>query len=162
MCLWCAVPVRGVAYGAECVGSVIGVDQQTEPEETRPRPTLHVVIGFAVALAATVLPWTTFGEGSTVFGGWSVSPRWSLLAALAAAGGVAVAMLRLRRPGAALRWDRIAIGLGVVVVVGSILGWFRPPFPSRPSVVPWIAAAAGLFAAGSAVRCLLDDARPVS
>lgn len=162
MCLWCAVPVRGVAYGAECVGGVIGEADPVQPAAPRRRPPIHVAIGFGLAVAATVLPWTTFGEGSTAFGAWSLSPRWALLAAFAAVGGVVVALLGLRRPAHNRRWDTVTIGLGVAVVLGGTLEWFRPPFPSHPSIVPWIAAAAGLFAAGSGLRCFLEDSRAVS
>jgi hypothetical protein len=162
MCLWCAVPVRGVAYGAECVGTVIGEVDPVQAEGPRPRAPVHVAIGFAVALAATVLPWTAFGEGSRVFGAWSLSPRWALLAAVAALLGTAAALIRLRRARPDRGWDAVAIGLGAAVVLGAVLGWFRPPFPSRPSIVPWLAALGGVFAAGSGLRCLLEDSRPVS
>jgi hypothetical protein len=159
MCLWCAIPVRGVAYGAECVGVVVGEEPRDEGETPRPKAPVYAVAGFGIALAATVLPWTTFGEGSTVFGAWSLSPRWALLAALSAAFGLAVAVLHLRRPRTDPRWDGLAIGLGAAVVLGAVLEWLRPPFPSTPSFVPWIAAAAGLLAAASAARCLLEDSR---
>jgi hypothetical protein len=162
MCLWCAVPVRGLAYGAECVGTVIGEDRPVEPEAPRPRAPRRVAVGFGLALVATVPPWTTFGDGSRIFGAWSLSPRWALLAALAAALGLAAALVRLRRPRPDRRWDAVSIGLGVAVVAGAVLEWFRPPFPSRPSIVPWIAAAAGAFASAWALRSLLEDSRAVS
>jgi hypothetical protein len=159
MCLWCSVPVRGRAYGAECVGSVVGEEPPREAETPRPRAPAYAAAGFGAALAATVLPWTTFGEGSTAFGAWTLSPRWALLAALAAAVGLGVAVLRLRRQGVDPRWDALAIALGAAVVLGALLEWFRPPFPSRPSLVPWIAVGGGLLAAASALRCLLEDSR---
>jgi len=49
------------------------------------------------------------------------------------------------------------VALGAVVVAGAILEWFSPPFPSGPSIVPWIAAGAGLSAAAAAVRSLLHE-----
>lgn len=160
LCLWCAVPVRGVAYGAECLNLVLGDPPPVEAETPRRRAPIYAVVGFAVALASTVLPWTTFGEGSTLFGAWSLAPRWALLAAVAALLGFGRALTRPRRGIHSDRaWDGALIALGTLVVAGSTLEWFRPPFPSRPSVVPWIAAAAGAFAAGSALRCLTEDVR---
>jgi hypothetical protein len=162
MCLWCAVPVRGVAYGAECVGRAIGEEQPIEAEAPRRRRPIRAAAGFGVALAATALPWTTFGEGSGVFGAWSLSPRWAILAAVAAVLGVIASAIRIRRPAPDRAWDAASVGLGVAVAAGAVLEWFRPPFPSRPSIVPWLAAGAGLFAAASALRCLLEDSRAVS
>jgi hypothetical protein len=159
LCLWCAVPVRGAAYGAECLNRVLGDGPPVAAETPRRRAPIYVAAGFGVALASTVLPWTRFGEGSTIFGAWSLSPRWALLAAFAALIGFGVALTRSRRGISDRVWDAVLIALGSLVVVASILEWFRPPFPSTPSVVPWVAAAAGAFATGSAVRCLLDDVR---
>jgi hypothetical protein len=160
LCLWCAVPVRGIAYGAECLRNVLGDEPAAEPETPRRRGPVLVLVGFAIAVAATVLPWTTFGEGANIFGAWSLSPRWALLAALSAVAGLTGVVLRSRRVLLTDRsWDLALAVLGLLVLLGSALEWFRPPFPSTPSVVPWIAAAAGLFAAGSAVRCLAEDRR---
>ena len=161
MCLWCAVPIRGAAYGNECLRLVLGDVEPGEPEEHRPRASMRVLVGFAIALAATALPWTTFGEGASPFGAWSLSPRWAMLAAVASALGVAAWLVRRRRPGADRAWDIVELALAVAVVLGSVLEWFRPPFPSRPSVVPWIAAGAGLYAAASALRGLIEDSRAV-
>lgn len=162
LCLWCAVPVRGIAYGAECLSRVLGDEPAAEPEAPPRRAPILVVGGFTVAAVATVLPWTTFGEGASAFGAWSLSPGWALLAAVAAVAGLAAAGLRARRLVLADRsWDVALVALGILIVLGSVLAWFRPPFPSRPSVVPWVAAAAGAFAAGSAVRCLNEDTRVV-
>jgi hypothetical protein len=160
LCLWCAVPVRGVAYGSECLNLVIGTPPPVQADTPRRRAPTYVVLGFAIALASTALPWTTFGEGSRIFGAWSLGPRWALLAAVAALVGFGLAFVSPRRGILSDRARDIAlVALGTLVVAGSVLEWFRPPFPSRPSVVVWVAAASGAFAAWWAVRCLAEDAR---
>jgi hypothetical protein len=162
MCLWCAVPVRGVAYGPECLGAVLGEEPREEPERLRPSGPILVVAGFAVALASTVLPWTRFGEGSGIFGAWSLSPRWALVSAIASVAGVLAALVRFRRTGPQWRLDVALAALAAAVVIGAVLEWFRPPFPSRPSAVPWLAAVAGAFALVAAARSILDQRRVVS
>ncbi len=158
LCLWCAVPVRGVAYGNECLHLVLGEDrrpfEEPAPAARTPSP---VLVGFAVALAATALPWTRFGEGHSLFGAWSLSPRWALLAAVASALGLGIALIARRAAHPDPRWDAAEVALASAVVIGAVLEWFRPPFPSRPSLAPWIAVAAGVFALVSAARALRDD-----
>jgi membrane associated rhomboid family serine protease len=162
MCLWCAVPVRGVAYGPECLGRALGDEPREESERPRPSGPILLVAAFVVALASTVLPWTSFGEGSGIFGAWSLSPRWALVAAIGSVAGVLVALVRLRRPGPQRRLDVALAVLAAAVALGAVLEWFRPPFPSRPSAVPWLAALAGTFALVAAVKSLLDERRVVS
>jgi hypothetical protein len=158
LCLWCAVPVRGVAYGNECLHLVLGEDRPFEDEAPAERAPSGALIGFGIALAATVLPWTRFGEGDSPFGAWSLSPRWALLAAVASVLGLGVTLVARRRARPDPRWVIAEVAFGAAVVVGSVLEWLRPPFPSRPTVAPWIAAAGGMFAVVSAVRCLRKDA----
>jgi membrane associated rhomboid family serine protease len=162
MCLWCAVPVRGVAYGPECLGRALGEEPREESERPRPSGPILLVAAFVVALASTVLPWTSFGEGSGIFGAWSLSPRWALVSAIGSVGGVLVALVRLRRSGPQRHLDVALAVLAGAVALGAVLEWFRPPFPSRPSVVPWLAALAGAFALVAAVKSLLDERRLVS
>jgi hypothetical protein len=162
MCLWCAVPVRGLAYGPECLGAVLGEEPRDEPERPRPSGPILILVALGLALASTVLPWTSFGEGSGVFGAWSLSPRWALVPAIGSVLGTALAVVRVRRAGPQPRLD-IALGaIAGAVAIGAVLEWFRPPFPSRPSVVPWVAATAGAFALVVAVRCVLEERRSVS
>jgi hypothetical protein len=161
MCLWCAVPVRGVAYGPECLAQVLGEEPRTEPERRPPRGPILMLAGFAVALASTALPWTSFGEGSGVFGAWGLSPRWAILAAIGSVIGVGAGLVRVRRAGPQKRLDIALAAVAAAVVLGAVLEWFRPPFPSRPSVVPWIAAVAGGFALVVVVRCIVKERRAV-
>jgi hypothetical protein len=134
MCLWCAVPVRGVAYGPECLGHVLGEEPPEEPEHP---------------------------EGSGALGAWSLSPRWAIVPAIGSVVGVVLAAVRIRRAGPHRHLD-IALGaLAGAVAIGAVLEWFRPPFPSRPSIVPWIAATAAAFALVVAVRCVFEERRAV-
>ena len=159
MCLWCAVPVRGVAYGPECLGIVLGEQPVDEVERPRRSAPLHVAWAFGVALASTVLPWTTFGEGAGAFGAWGLTPRWALIAAVGSVVGLAIAVIRVRRAEPDARLDAASTVLAVAVTLGAVLEWFRPPFPSRPSIVPWLAAIAGAVAALGSVRSFAEDRR---
>lgn len=152
MCLGCAVPVRGGAVGTECLATALGPDlPEVVPPAREPgeRARSWTRIAFATALLATLLPWSRFGAGSEPFGAWSDSLRWSMLAATAAAVGLAIAVARkaARRPSPV--WDRAAELLAVLVVSGSLMAVARPPAFTSPWLGPWIAAAAGLAALGS-------------
>jgi hypothetical protein len=152
MCLWCAVPVRGATYGNECLSLVLGEAARVGEEPAPSRASVRPLAAFAAALATTVLPWTTFGEGASMFGAWGLSARWSMVAAVASVLGLVAAVGARRRPRPDRRWELAQVLLGAIVALGALLEWFRPPFPSRPSIVPWIASAAGAYAAVSAVR----------
>ena len=155
MCLSCATPVRGSAYGVECLASVLGPEiavaaaPPTRPPDARPRVVAR--IGFALAVAATILPWSRFGPGSEAFGAWSRSGRWSVVAAVAAVVGLVVSIAqrsdRLRAPG----WDVVAALLGAGVAIASMLAVVYPAAFSRPWLGPWIASAAGATACGATV-----------
>jgi lysylphosphatidylglycerol synthetase-like protein (DUF2156 family) len=155
MCLPCATPVRGSAYGVECLASVLGPDvaaaaaPPARAPDARPRGVAR--IAFAVAVAATILPWSRFGPGSEAFGAWSRAGRWSVAAAVAAVLGLVVTFAqrsnRLRAPG----WDVAAALLGAGVAVGSMLAVVYPAAFSRPWLGPWIASAAGAIACGATV-----------
>ncbi len=149
LCLACAIPVRGLVLGSECLAQVLG--EEAPPDE--PTTTKRVgttTFAFVVASLATLPPWTTLGRGSGPFGAWSTSPRWSLLAAVAAIVGLVIAAAG-RRFALEGRVSAVAFAiLGLAVVVGSVLAWFRPPFPADSVLTPWAAAAAGAVAAISA------------
>ncbi len=164
MCLACAVPVRGAVYGSECLAQVLGEEPRDGAEVARDGVSTRIpmMVAFAVALASTALPWTTFGEGSGPMGAWGRSPRWAMVAALAALLGLVVAIVANRTPNAPAAWNWAAFGLGILIAIGATLEWFRPPFPSRPSIVPWVAAAAGLAASAFALRSLARETRSAS
>jgi hypothetical protein len=147
LCIVCAVPVRGVAYGPECLGDVLGDD--VPPVET-PRPTRSPAdraagVAILVALVATLAPWTRFGTGSGwLHGAWSVDARWSMLAAISALVG-AVAWWRMR-PGREALARRVGLVACVGVAVGSLLAILNPPPFTKPALAPWIALATGVVA----------------
>ncbi|HET7236303.1 MAG TPA: hypothetical protein VFK59_07715 [Actinomycetota bacterium] len=155
MCLPCATPVRGKAYGVECLASVLGADLAAAAEQPVRAPDARARsvarLGFLFATLATVLPWSRFGPGAEAFGAWSRASRWSLVAALAAVLGLGLSLVqrspRLRSRG----WDLAVAALGAAVTVTALLFVAFPPAFSRPWLGPWIAAAAGALACGATV-----------
>jgi hypothetical protein len=141
------VPVRGLVLGSECLAQVLGEEPATEEPVVR-RVSVPGA-AFAVATLTTLAPWTTLGQGSGPFGAWSTSPRWSMLAAIAAVAGLLLELAAPRlRIGTRIR-AIAGIVLGLAVVTGSALAFFRPPFPADSVVTPWIAASAGAVAAAA-------------
>ena len=155
MCLACATPVRGLAYGTECLVSVLGPEVAASAEtplrasDARARSVAR--LGFVLATLATMLPWSRFGPGSEAFGAWSRSGRWSVLAGIAALLGLTLSFAqrsrRLRAPG----WDLAVAMMGATVALGSLLSIAYPAAFSRPWLGPWVAAAAGALACGATV-----------
>jgi hypothetical protein len=146
MCLACAIPVRGGTVGTECLAVALGPDVVIPAPAPRDRG--GVVRGWqrlcsAIAVVATLLPWSRFGAGSEPFGAWSDSFRWSMVAAVAAVAALVVCLGRdVRRPvGAA--WDVALATIAVVVVVASVLAIARPPAFTSPWLGPWVAAGGG-------------------
>jgi hypothetical protein len=117
-----------------------------------------VAVSFAVAVVASALPWSRFGAGSETFGAWSDSPTWSMLAAVAAATGLALSLVRLfvrRRP--AILYLISAL-LGMALASGCVLALVRPrPFTS-PWLGPWIALAAGVAATTASIASIASIA----
>jgi hypothetical protein len=155
MCLACSTPVRGQNFGSECLADVLGPDAGETTDVSTPRPDrgarTFALAGFGIAVLATALPWSRFGPGSGAFGAWTRSGHWSLVAALAAIGGLIITAAqlrsRLRDPG----WDVAIVGLGALVVVASLLSVLFPPAFSRPWLGPWLAVVAGAMACGTSI-----------
>ena len=148
LCLTCAIPVRGVVLGAECVGSVAGPGARDEPEPSAAmdhHPAFLLTgLAFLVAAAGTVLPWSapSYSHFTGLFGGWGFSPlAWSLVAALSAASGLALWMgLALRRArGSLLAALPVLAGVGSA---GTALYILWPPFATHPWLGPWISLVA--------------------
>jgi hypothetical protein len=110
-----------------------------------------VAVAFAAAVVASALPWSRFGAGSEAFGAWSDTPAWSMLAAVAAVAGLALALVRLfARRGPAIL-DLVSALLGAAVASGCVLALLRPrPFTS-PWLGPWIGLAAGVAATTASI-----------
>lgn len=154
MCLACAIPVRGRTFGAECLASKLGTDDphadEAQPEPGR-RARSVARLAFTVAVIATVLPWSRFGAGSDPFGAWSRSPRWSMLAALAAVAGLLISVVRRQGSNGRSGWDFALAAVGALVASASVLALVRPPSFTSPWLGPWIAVFAGVLAAGASV-----------
>jgi len=155
MCLACSTPVRGRTYGSECLPTVLGSDAPTSIEagEVRPDRAIRVItlVGFAVAVVATTLPWSRFGPGSGAFGAWTRAGRWSLVTAAAAVAGLILAIVSLGRPEPSRPRDLASAILGGAVAVSSALSVLFPPAFSRPWLGPWVTLASGVLACGAAV-----------
>jgi hypothetical protein len=155
MCLPCATPVRGEAYGVECLASVIGADiaATAEPPVRAPdaRARSAARLGFALATLATMVPWSRFGAGSEAFGAWTRSNRWSVLAAVAALMGLGLSLAQRSPRLRTLRWDLAVSMLGAAVTIASLLAVAFPPAFSRPWLGPIIASVAGAMACGATV-----------
>ncbi|MFL5737144.1 MAG: hypothetical protein ACJ76P_07380 [Actinomycetota bacterium] len=148
LCIACAVPVRNAVYGGECLSAVLGDDvgpQVAAAQAVASPGAMAVTAAFAVAAVGTALPWTRFQEGSGPFGAWGLSPRWSMLAAIAATCGLVVSVVAWRemRP-ALVTAARIS---AIVVVLATILAIARPPAFAPPWLGPWVTLAGGLAAA---------------
>jgi hypothetical protein len=142
--------------GAECLGSVVGPVPELGPgagagsADALPARVVGAALG--AALLATALPWSRFGAGSGPFGAWSRIPRWSMVAAVAAALGAGLwTLARLAWVGAHRVPPAVFAALTALVAAGAVLAiWHPPPF-ARPSVAPWLALVAGAVGlAGSA------------
>jgi hypothetical protein len=155
MCLPCSTPVRGKAYGVECLTSVLGADvaATAEPPVRAPDARARSVarLGFLLAALATVLPWSRFGPGAEAFGAWSRSNRWSVVAAVAALAGLGLSLAQRSPRLRTARWDLAVAMLGAAVTLASLLAVAYPPAFSRPWLGPWIASAAGALACGATV-----------
>jgi hypothetical protein len=162
LCVGCAIPVRGRVLGAECLPEVLGDDTPEAPTgPIRRRPARSIaewVIGalFAVAVLATLLPWTRFGTGSGFAGGWAIDRRWSMLAAGAAVVSLGLWIRSVRRPSIA---RAVAMVGGALILTGSALAIANPPPFTKPALAPWLAAVAALGVVGVGA---LARTRPVT
>jgi hypothetical protein len=151
LCLSCAIPVRGRVVGPECVRTLVH-DAPSTPSAvvTTGRGDLAALIGFGLALAVSVLPWSRFGDSSRVLGAWSL--HWSLLAVGSALAGLVLAVLARRRP---LEPVGVALGyvlLGLLVVIGAIWQHHHPPLLSESTYWPWVAALGGIAGVAGGFR----------
>lgn len=152
VCLACATPVRGRVLGPGCIAEELGDPALvTSPEPDRDRSWVAVA-GAVLAVAGTAAPWTRTGAGDRVFGAWVPTPRWSMLAAVAAIALVAVAWTWAGRPAS----RPISLALAVLTVVGAVLAIVFPPTFQAASWGPWITATGG---GGAAIVIATTGAR---
>ena len=139
LCVACAVPVRGTLVGPECLATVLEHAPPPEaiPEPVPPRGGKLILVGFAVVVVASFLPWSRFGADSGFLGAWRF--HWSLLAVAAGALGLLVALYASRRP-LRERWESATQGvLGFAVLAGALMHAYHPPPLSSASAAPWVA-----------------------
>jgi hypothetical protein len=148
LCISCAVPVRGQVFGRECLPEDLKAElPPPQPSRVRQLPLPATGIGFAIAVSATLWPWKRYGLGSGLFGAWGMTPRWSILAGVAAVAGLALwAVCGLSRRWTGSRWVVTLRGLAIVVGVASLLHLLRRPGFGPHSVGPWISLAGAVVA----------------
>lgn len=160
VCLACAVPVRGRVLGPECLATELGDPAITTP----PEPDRAVagswvaVVGAALALLATVGPWTRTGAGDRLFGAWVPSIRWSMVAVVAAAALLPAAWWFRSHPARA--GSILVIVGGTAIAVASALAIAFPPTFQAASWGPWVAALGGTIAVAGAIAGLVIGSRP--
>lgn len=148
LCVSCAIPIKGVAFGYECLPEDLKTElPPPQPSRVRQLPLPVVGVGFAIATAAAVVPWKRYGLGSGPFGAWGVTPRWSIVAAVAALIGLGVwATCGLSRRWTSGRWVATLRALAIVVAASAILHLLRRPGFGPHSIGPWISLAGAIVA----------------
>jgi hypothetical protein len=146
LCVSCAVPVRGVMVGRECLSTVL---QDAPPQEAvaspvRPVGGLLALTGFALVVAVSALPWSRFGDSSNYFGAWT--PHWSLIAPVAGVIGLTFSWFVRRRPLDPRVEAAVYAFLGVVIVVAAVIQHRRPPILSEATFWPLVAVLGGTLA----------------
>jgi hypothetical protein len=146
LCIACAVPVRGSVVGQECLAQVVE-DPPPAPAPTRSLSPARLLLvgGFALTLAASILPWARYGDASGMLRAWTM--HWSLLAVVAALGGVVVLMLRRRFPADQLLLSVVLVVLAALTLLGVLLHGVHPPPLSERAPLGWGLAVLGSGAA---------------
>jgi amino acid transporter len=145
-------------FGPECIGEILG-PEAAGPKPVPPRPRDLVLdlagIGFLVAVAGSIAPWTRFGVASGLFGAWGVwHPRWSSLAAVAGSAGLVLwTVLRRSRRSPGKRTFGAMFFLALATIGGSLLHLVYPPPFTHPWLGPWVAIGGATVA--SAASCWL-------
>lgn len=138
--------------GRECLSAVL---EDAPPPERIPTPVPHrggrpALIGFALVVVVSVLPWSRFGDSSRYLGAWTL--HWSLLAALAGVAGFAFALIITRWPVDPRVEAAVYAFLGLVIVVAAVIHHRRPPILSEATLSPWVAALGGGLVVFGAIR----------
>jgi hypothetical protein len=151
LCVACAVPVRGVLVGPECLASFVEDAPVVEPADLAVRrtgPDAVAMAGFAVVLAASVLPWARFAH-PRLLGAWTWG--WALLAPLAAVAAL-VALPLWRRWPLDPRFETGVLGLlALVAAFGAVAYRLNPPLLAGSSAAPLLAVAGAAIALGAVV-----------
>lgn len=151
LCVACAVPIRGAIVGRECVSAVLTDPPPAErvPSPVRPRGAKIALIGFALVVIVSLLPWSRFGDSSRYLGAWT--PHWSLVAALAGVVGFVFALLVSYRPLDPRLEAAVYGALGALVGIAALTQHRHPPILSEATYWPWVAALGGALAVVGAI-----------
>jgi hypothetical protein len=101
------------------------------------------LVGFALVLAASLLPWTRFA-GPRPLGAWRWG--WALLAPLASLGGLAAVILWRRWPLDPRFQSTALVFLAVLAGGGALAYRLHPPLLAGSSIAPLLAMAGALVA----------------
>lgn len=152
----CAVPVRGLVLGPECLGDIMGNDDRswrTSGTRRALRPGMAALGGlFLASVLLTLVPWTRFGSASGALDAWRW-PQWSLLVAAVAALGLGLWAYQWWRPRMTDRTaGKILAVLAGTVAVGSSLAALFPPALTRTTPLPVIECVVALAGVAASVR----------
>jgi hypothetical protein len=146
LCIACAVPVRGSVVGQECLAQVVEDPPPAPPATGSPSWTRGLLVGgFALTVAASILPWARYGDASGMLRAWTM--HWSLLALVAALAGLVVLMLRRRFPADQILLSVVLAVLAAVSLLGVLLHGVHPPPLSERAPLGWGLAVLGSGAA---------------
>lgn len=163
LCISCAILIRGGMVGPECLARVLADAPEVDPPPD-PIPLTGDRLaagGFALILALSVFPWSRFG-GLSWFSAYRL--HWSLIAVLAAAAGLALAVLLPRRDADPRMSTAVYAALGLTAGGALLLHHHQPPSLTDPTIVPLVAliGAAAVFAGVMIkLRSLLRARAPV-
>jgi hypothetical protein len=151
MCLACAIPVRGLLIGPECLRDFVDDAPVVEPS---PGPDPRVgdrlaLAGFAVVLVASFLPWARFAD-PRLFGAWVWG--WSLYAPAGAMAGLAAAFAGRLRPLDLPIEAALYVAAAIAAGAGALLYRLDPPVLAGSSLAPLLALAGAATALVGGVR----------
>lgn len=155
LCIACAIPVRGIVVGPECLPEVLPDTSVPVPAPlvTPRRWDVVAALGFGLVLGLTLFPWSKFGEDSGRLEAWA--GHWSLLASASASAGLVAALVAVLRP-FRTRLEAALYGmLALASAAGAVLHYLNPPPLSEPSVIPLLAVIGPLVVVAVAVRKVL-------
>jgi hypothetical protein len=142
LCIACAVPVRGSVVGQECLAEVLEDPPVAPMFAGRPsRARALVAAGLALTLAASILPWSRYGDASGMFKAWTM--HWSLVAIVAALAGILAVGLRRRLPGDQRVQAVVLVTAAALAVLGVALHGIHPPPLSERDPLGWGVALLG-------------------
>jgi len=151
LCAVCATPVRGTLIGPECLSAVLDEGAPTAPPSlvVPSRGDALTILGFAIVVLVSVLPWSRFGDSSRFFAAWTL--HWSLIAVGAGLAGLGASLYAWRHPDRPLAAAVVTGTLGGIAFVTAQLHYQHPPPLSIGSPAPLIAVLGASIAVIGAV-----------